>query len=94
MKLSRQVYIIILTTSFLLIPIVAMQYTDDVEWTSRDFAIMAILLIAVGLSLDFAYRKAKTRLVRVLALMGIFLMFVIIWAELAVGIFGTPFAGS
>lgn len=71
-----------------------MQFTEEVDWASRDFAIMAILIIGVGLSIDFAYRKVNSRILRVISLFIIFGIFVLIWAELAVGIFGTPFAGT
>ncbi len=64
------------------------------DWMPGDFGVMGILLFGTGLAIDFAARKIGNRTHRVLAIASIVLMLLLIWAELAVGIFGTPFAGS
>jgi len=86
---------IILTVVFLLmIPLVAMQFTDEVDWKILDFVIMGFLLLSTGLTCEFVMRKVKSTEGRIAVIAGILLVFFLIWAELAVGIFGTPFAGS
>ena len=78
----------------LLIPFLAMQFTDEVNWSLFDFMIMGILLLGTGLACEFAIRKAKNSTYQVILIAAILAAFFLIWAELAVGIFGTPFAGS
>ncbi len=78
----------------LLIPLIAMQFSTDVQWTGGDFLVMGALLTGIGLTAEYALRKIKTRNGRILALALLLAVFLLIWAELAVGIFGTPFAGS
>ena len=83
----------LVTALILLVPLVAMQLTDDVVWTASDFVIMGALLFGTGLTYEVlkSYVSGKYRAALAIALLVIFL---VIWAELAVGIFGTPFAGS
>jgi peptidoglycan/LPS O-acetylase OafA/YrhL len=94
MKNKRLKIILTAVAMLLLIPFIAMQFTDEVSWTGFDFLVMGILLLGTGLLCEVVLRKVtktKDRIVLYLAIVGLFL---IIWAELAVGIFGTPFAGS
>jgi hypothetical protein len=78
----------------LLVPLIAMQVTNEVNWSLPDFVVMGILLFGTGLMCELVMRKVKRTSYR-LALVGtILIVFLLIWAELAVGIFGTPFAGS
>jgi len=78
----------------LLLPLIAMQFTDEVNWSSFDFVLMGVLLLGTGLACELALRKAKNRTYRVVFIGAILFAVFLIWAELAVGIFGTPFAGS
>lgn len=78
----------------LLAPLIAMQFTDEVNWTLSDFVIAAILLLGTALVCELVMRNVtsiKPRIALIAAVLGVFLL---VWAELAVGIFGTPFAGS
>ncbi len=91
---KRLLTIISIVALILLIPLVAMQFTKEVNWSFGDFAIAAILLTTTGLLFDFTLRKWKKSRYRNLYLVLLFAALLLIWAELAVGIFGTPFAGS
>jgi cation transport ATPase len=92
---SKQFLRVLLTTAaILLVPFVAMQFTGEVNWTASDFVIAAVLLSGTGLLLQFASNKIRTRKSRVMTLAAIGLAFAFVWAELAVGIVGSPFAGS
>ncbi len=88
--------ILILTTAAILlsIPFIAMQFTTDVDWNITDFAIMGVLLFGTGLLCELALRMVKSMENRILICGAVLFVFFLIWAELAVGIFGTPFAGS
>ncbi len=83
-----------ITAFLLLIPLIAMQFTTEVNWNLMDFVVAGILLFGFGLLIEFALRKIKKFNFRILALVSIVVVFLLIWAELAVGIFGTPFSGS
>ena len=78
----------------LIIPLIAMQLTDKVEWSLFDFIIMGTLLLITGLMGEIIFKKVKKYKNRVILYVVVAITFLLIWAELAVGIFGTPFAGS
>jgi len=78
----------------LLIPFVAMFFTDQVVWTLSDFIIAGILLSVTSLFLNITYRKFRSSKYRFFILLFIVIVFILVWGELAVGIFGTPWAGS
>lgn len=77
-----------------MVPLVAMQFTKEVNWTLSDFLIMGILLFATVFTIDFVLKKVKTFKSRLILVFGILALLILIWAELAVGIFGSPIAGS
>ena len=76
------------------IPFIAMQFTSEVDWKIQDFIIMGILLFGTGLMFELVMRKVKTIKNRILICFTILIIFLLVWTELAVGILGTPFAGS
>ena len=78
----------------LIIPLIAMQLTDEVEWSLFDFIIMGTLLLITGLMGEIIFKKVKKYKNRVILYVVVAITFLLIWAELAVGIFGTPFAGN
>jgi hypothetical protein len=86
----------ILTTVavLLLIPLIAMQFSPEVNWSPVDFAVAGVLLFGTGLSCELVLRKVKKTVHRIVICGAIILVLLLIWMELAVGIFGTPFAGS
>lgn len=76
----------VVTAGLLLIPFFAMQYSDQVNWSLFDFVVMGLLIFAAGTSYILLSRKAsKSR--KLLIGAGVLLIFLIIWVELAVGIF-------
>ena len=78
----------------LLIPLIGMAITDEINWSLFDFIIMGSLLIFLSIGINFASNRAKNLKNRVLYIGILVVIFMLIWAELAVGLFGTPFAGS
>jgi len=93
--LGRANLIILSIVSFLLfIPFIAMQFTNEVDWKLGDFVIAGVLLYAFILGLFLLWTKVKSKRLRLLACLSIVVLFLLIWTELAIGIFGTPFAGS
>jgi hypothetical protein len=94
MKNTRLKLILAAIGGLLLIPFVAMQFTDEVDWSPFDFIVMGILLLITGLSIELVLRKFRSLQGRILICGGILFIFFLVWAELAVGIFGSPWAGS
>ena len=94
MKSKSLKIILAVVAIILLIPFIAMQFTDEVSWTIFDFIVMGILLLSTGLLCELVLRKITKIKYRTFLLVAIILTFLLVWAELAVGIFGTPFAGS
>ena len=78
----------------LLFPLISMQFSTEVNWTLSDFGIAAILLFLASSSIMLTMKTIKSRPKKWLFVMGILLIFFLIWAELAVGLFGNPFAGN
>lgn len=91
-KRSQILYTIPL--AILIIPMIAMQFTKEVNWTFSDFLIMGILLFITTFTINFVLKKFKTLKSRMILVIGILFLLVLIWAELAVGIFESPFAGN
>ena len=91
---KRLVTIIIIFLSLLLIPLVAMNFTSEVNWKLFDFLIASVLLVGTGVLLELILRKIKTKEGKIFFSLVLFTLLLLLWAELAVGIFGTPFAGS
>lgn len=87
MKNKSLLVIGLITASILLIPLVAMQFTDEVNWTLFDFIVAGVLLFATGLLFDLILRKIKVKTYRIAALFVLILAFLLVWIELAVGIF-------
>ena len=86
--------ILYIVGTILLIPLIAMQLTNEVNWSLFDFIIMGAMLTITGLLGEIIFKKVKKYKHRVTLYVVVAIIFLLIWAELAVGIFGTPFAGS
>lgn len=92
---NGRLYAIIITSGILLlIPLIAMQFTNEVNWTIGDFAVAAVLFLGVGLTLEFVLRKFKSTNIRIAIALTVLVLFCLLWMELAVGIFGSPLSGS
>lgn len=92
---NKRLIIILATASgLLLIPLIANNLTSEVNWDLPDFLIAAVLLMGTGLTIEFILRKIKIKKNRFILVLGLLLTLILVWMELAVGIFGTPLAGS
>lgn len=78
-----------------MIPLVAMQFTSEVDWTMFDFIVMGILISGTGLMIVLASRMIKNPTHRAIAIMALIAVLLITWVHLAVGIVDSwPLAGS
>lgn len=94
LKNKRLIGILLAVAFILLIPFIAMQFTDEVNWTLFDFLIAGGLLLGTGLVIELVLRTVTKRVHRITICAAMIILLLLIWAELAVGIFGTPIAGS
>jgi len=85
--------ILIAVAMLLLIPLIAMQFTTEVNWSVSDFFTLGLLLLATGLLCGYAWRKIRSTRYRIIVCGAILLACFLTWAELAVGIFGKHLAG-
>lgn len=91
---KRLIGIVLTVALLLLIPLIAMQFTDEVNWTLSDFVVAGVLLLGTGFMCELVMRKVKKIEYRIAICVALLVALLLVWAELAVGIFGTPFAGS
>jgi predicted neutral ceramidase superfamily lipid hydrolase len=93
--MHKRLYIILaIIGALLLLPLIAMQFTDEVNWRIGDFVMAAILLSVAGLACELMLRKVKKPVYRI-ALCGVILVVIsLVWAELAVGILETVIGGN
>ena len=78
----------------LLIPLIGMTITDEINWSPFDFFTMGSLLILLGFGINLVISRVKNLKYRALYIGVVAIIFMLIWTELAVGLFGTPIAGS
>ncbi len=91
---KRLKIILFIIALLLLIPFVAMQFTEEVNWQAGDFVVAGVLLLGTGLLCELVLRNVTKTSYRIVLFMTILILLFLIWAELAVGLFGTIFSGS
>ena len=82
MKNKRLIIILFVAAGLLLIPLIAMRFTDEVNWTPMDFVVMGAMLLITGLGIDVALRIVKATWVRVAAVAAILFGFLMVWGTL------------
>lgn len=75
------------TGSILLIPLLVMQFSGEVQWGPEDFTIIGGLLFGMGSVLVVLARKVRSTTHQVMLAVGCIALVLYLWAELAVGIF-------
>lgn len=63
-------------------------------WDLFDFAVAGVLLFGSGLVYVLATRHVGSKRNRIVVGVAVAAVLLVVWADLAVGVFGTPFAGS
>lgn len=70
----------------LLLPLFAMQVTDQVVWDVTDFAIFGALLVGIGVTYELAARKTGNTAYRTAVGVALAAAFILVWVNGAVGI--------
>ncbi|MBU4404821.1 MAG: hypothetical protein KKG79_04320 [Acidobacteria bacterium] len=77
-----------MTAFILLLPLLAMQFTDEVAWDLADFAVAGTLLFGTGLTYELIARKAGNIAYRAAIGVAVTAALLLVWMNLAVGIIG------
>ncbi|WP_330745213.1 hypothetical protein [Chryseobacterium sp. CP-77] len=91
---QKTVAIYALPLVVLSIPLVGNLVSKEVNWSGSDFMIAGALLFTVAFLINLVRNKIKKQSQRLLICIFILLALALLWTELAVGVFGSPFAGS
>ena len=94
MQNQRLTGILLTAGVLLLIPFLAMRFTGEVNWSAIDFIVAGVLLLGTGLLCELALRLVTSTVSRIVICGVILFALFLVWAELAVGLFGTRFAGT
>ena len=92
--ISKIKRILIVCSSLLIIPLLFTVISDEFNWTFFDFIIMGFMMMVVGISFELVSRVIKSGKRKKLFYGLIILLFLLLWAELGVGIFNSPIAGD
>ena len=71
----------------LLLPLITMLVTHEVAWDGADFAIFGAMLLTVGGAYELTVRMTRSTACRTAIGVVLVATFLLVWAELAVGIF-------
>jgi hypothetical protein len=72
----------------LLLPLLAMQITDQVTWTPADFVVAWALLVGTGVAYKLTTRKASNTAYRAAVGLAVVTSLLLVWINLAVGLIG------
>jgi hypothetical protein len=73
----------------LLLPVLAMQFTDEVVWDLADFAVAGALLCGAGFTYELGARKASILAYRAAVGVAVAAALILVWVNLAVGLIGS-----
>lgn len=89
-SIRRQMwYVALATASILMLPLVAMFFTDEVNWSPFDFIVMGILLFGTGFTYLLISKVSDSMAYRTAVGVAVVAGFLLIWVNLAVGIIGS-----
>ena len=73
----------------LVVPLIAMQFTDEVNWSAADFVMAGALVLGVGTALELAVRRTRDAAYRWAAGLALAAAFLLVWLNGAVGVIGS-----
>lgn len=88
MKNKNILRLAIATAVLLMVPLVAMQFTKEVNWTLSDFVVAGVLLFGSGLTFELVSRRSANIVYRVAVGIAVATALFLVWSNLAVGIIG------
>ncbi len=89
-SIRRQMwYVSLATASILMVPLVAMLFTNEVNWSLLDFIVMGILLFGAGFTYVLISKVSDSMAYRTAIGVAVVAGLLLIWVNLAVGIIGS-----
>lgn len=89
-KLTKSIiWLALITGAVLLMPLIAMQFTTEVNWTLSDFIVMGFLIFGTGITYLLITKKSADLMFRIAVAATCATGFLLIWMNLAVGIIGS-----
>jgi hypothetical protein len=79
----------VIAATMLLLPLVAMRFTDEVAWDGADFAVLGAMLLGACGAHELAARRTGDVAYRAAVGVAVAAAFVLVWLNLAVGIIGS-----
>ncbi|MGB0513418.1 MAG: hypothetical protein ACPGJE_01105 [Wenzhouxiangellaceae bacterium] len=83
------IHVALATAAILLIPFVAMQFSNEVNWDLADFVVMAMLLSGAGMAFVLMARASSGFVFRAALGIAVVTGLLLVWVNLAVGIIGS-----
>jgi hypothetical protein len=77
----------------LLLPLIGV-ILFDLDWNIFDFLIMGLLILFFSIAINLILNHLNSSKLRLILVLMLVILFLLVWAELAVGVFGTPLAGT
>ena len=78
----------VVTALILMIPLVKMQFSDEVNWALFDFTLMGALVFGAGLTFELIARKGATAPYKLAVGLALAAIFFLVWINIAVGVIG------
>lgn len=75
--------------AFVLLPLLAMQFTDEIAWDLADFVLAGALVTSVGVTYELAARTVPNRAYRAAVAVALATAFTLVWVNAAVGMIGS-----
>jgi hypothetical protein len=86
----RKIFFLLLV---LVVPLIGVIFFE-LDWNAFDFLVMALLLLSFSSLINLILHYLNSSRLRISLVFVSAILFLLIWAELAVGIFGAAFVGS
>lgn len=96
LNISKRVLLVAISAIgiLLIIPLIVVYLNSQLSWTGTDFVLGGLLFLGTILLFGLMFLQTKATWFRTALAIVLVACLLLVWAELAVGIFGTPFAGS
>lgn len=86
MSTKAMIRIAFVTAALLLVPLAAMQFTSEVNWTLGDFVVAGALLVGAGISYELVARNRSSRASRAAIGIAVMAVLLLVWVIIAVGL--------
>jgi hypothetical protein len=89
MNFKTLLMVLLVPMLILLVPLTAMQFTDEVNWDAADFVIAWVLMTTVGLVYKLLTNRANDSRYRLAVGIAVAAGVILVWGNLAVGFIGS-----